>query len=341
MVYLCTCEWLARYSFGAELGRGAFATVFDATRKQPADASERVAIKVIDKALCGSLAEVEAEIAIMAMLRHAHVLKLHESFDTRKRMYLVMELATGGELFERLITYGVYTEADAARLFRQLCDALKYLARLGVTHGDLKPENLLFATPAPDAPLKIADFGLASVILGPTTHAATALCGTPSYVAPEILMALPRAYSPPVDMWAAGAILHVMLSCELPFGSAGELGLEKLYAHITAGDYERCQGSAWATVSGRAKDLVQKLLEVDRVERLTALGALVHPWVHFAGGGSDASLAAAQGALRKQLAHERLKAAINKVKATTRMQHAERWLQIQQAAGRTRPAAPP
>ena len=102
-------------------------------------------------------------------------------------MYLVLELASGGELFDRICQRGHFTEADAADVLRQLCDALSYMTRLGVTHADLKPENLLLATPAADAELKIADFGLASVILGPNTHAATALVGTPDYRAPPPL----------------------------------------------------------------------------------------------------------------------------------------------------------
>ena len=106
---------------------------------------------------------------------------------------------------------------------QQLCDALSYLQKLHITHGDIKPENMLLATPAEDAPLKLADFGLAAALLGPTTHAASALVGTPDYMAPELLLQKEHAYAPAVDHWAAGVVLYVLLSGTTPFGGTGQV----------------------------------------------------------------------------------------------------------------------
>ena len=346
-----------RYLLGQELGRGNFAAVYRARRRgegrsysgmdlslrrspsklnrTPSSGSglgegsmrrssgpppgAEVAIKAIDKARVASMSEVEAEVAIMSMLKHENILRLYETFDSRRRMYLVLEIATGGELYDRIIERGSYTEADAAVVMHQLFDALAYMHALGVTHADLKPANLLLATPAPNAPLKVADFGLASVLLGPTTHAAQTLVGTPDYMAPELLVSEPPRHSPPIDMWAAGVVLFVLLSGEPPFGGASA-GLAELFQRITTADFDHCEGEEWASISTDAKDAVLKLMEPDPNARLTAAAMLVHPWIHYAEGGTSQTLAAAQAALKGHQARQKMQRAVRTILAQRRMQ---------------------
>ncbi len=191
-----------KWKLGRVLGRGQFAVVHHATlRAPPADPvamaaakgappaltvqlssdvpREGVAIKVIDKARCeATIEEIECEVTIMQMVTHPHILRLYESFDSPKRLYMVLELATGGELFDRIVERGTYSEADAALVIRQLGDALQHIHSLDVVHSDLKPSNLILASPAEDAPLKVADFGLASIVMGPSTHASNSLVGS-------------------------------------------------------------------------------------------------------------------------------------------------------------------
>ena len=152
------------YVLGESLGRGSFATVRVATRRAPAHVyiPERVAIKVIDKARTDDLAALKREVAFMTTLSHPNIIQLFQIFDAKARLYIVMELAEGGDLFDRIVARGSYTEADAKRAVRQLCSALAHVHQQSIVHRDLKPENLLCASTAADAPIKVTDFGLAA-----------------------------------------------------------------------------------------------------------------------------------------------------------------------------------
>ena len=162
--------------------------------------------------------------------RYGCACRLYETFHSPRRIYLVLELAEGGELLDAIAARGTYCEADAARCVHQLCEALAYMHGLGVVHSDLKPSNLLLASRDPDAPLKVTDFGLGSVVLGPTTHAALGLVGTPDYMPPEALRG--EKHTAAVDMWATGVILYVLLKGEPPFTSAIG-GMELLFRRVS------------------------------------------------------------------------------------------------------------
>jgi len=205
------------YEFGNDLGSGNFAVVKKAKYKNytpngpiPAE----VAIKIIDKAKVEDMNDIQREVEIMQMVDHTHVIKLYEIFDEPKKMHLVMELVTGGELFDRIVAKGNYNERYAALTIRDLCDGLGYLHSKNVVHRDLKPENILYKSPAEDAPIKIADFGLARLVS--SKDLMKTACGTPGYVAPEVLRN--QGYdSGAVDMWSAGVILYIMLCGFPPF----------------------------------------------------------------------------------------------------------------------------
>lgn len=285
--------------------------------------AQALAVKAIDVSKVASLNEIEAEIEIMRMLRHPHIIRLFETFYSPKRIYLVLELAEGGELFDVIVERGRFGEADAATVTSQLCGALDHMHTLGVVHSDLKPSNLLLTSRSAEAQLnlKVTDFGLSSCVLGPTTHVANALVGTPDYMSPEAFRGEPQA--PSLDMWAVGVILYVLLSGEPPFvgHEAGAAGLETLYHSIVNVEYDRCKGEAWAQVSESAKELIISLLDPDKTRRPAASEVLVHKWTHLASGGDNASLAVAVARLRRYNAHRRMQRVARSVIASRRMTH--------------------
>lgn len=332
-----------RYVLGDELGRGNFAVVHRAERREAfankhALPLQPLALKAIDLAKVASRNEVEAEIKIMSMLNHEHILRLFDTIYTERRIYLVLERAEGGELLEVIADAGgVLTEAHAAKILRQLCEALQYMHRLGVVHSDLKPANILLMSRAPDAALKLADFGLSSVVLGVSTHVAHALVGTPDFIAPELLKGFVtrKKYAPALDMWAVGVLLYLLLKGQPPF----EAPLQSiLFKRITKGEYDRCEGTVWATTSEHAKDLVLKLLVDDPQARLGASEVLVHPFINYASGGDAASLEHAVARLRKYNARRRLQKATRGILAARRLEAATRFLTTSQQSGHSRTA---
>lgn len=174
---------------------------------------------------------VQCEIEVLRQLHHPNIVGLVDLFQTKKEYYLIMELAHGGELFDRILAKGYYTEVDAAELVKQMLIALVYIHdEVGVVHRDLKPENLLFAEPSEHSKLLITDFGLARVLKENDFLSTT--CGTPHYVAPEILKE--SGHSFPVDMWSVGVITYVLLAGYTPFWG-GENNDEKLmYPSLTS-----------------------------------------------------------------------------------------------------------
>ncbi|KAG8144015.1 hypothetical protein E2320_001145 [Naja naja] len=176
----------------------------------------RVTAKYDIKALIGRGREVcESELCVLPKVRHTNIIQLIEVFETQERVYMVMELATGGELFDRIIAKGSFTERDATRVLQMVLDGVKYLHTLGITHRDLKPENLLYYHPGMDSKIMITDFGLASARKKGDDCLMKTTCGTPEYIAPEILIRKP--YTNSVDMWALGVISYILLSGTMPF----------------------------------------------------------------------------------------------------------------------------
>jgi len=257
------------YEFCEELGSGEFSTVIRGIEKSTRD---EYAIKCIEKHQVDT-SRLETEITILKLVDHPHIISLKQYFDTPTTLYLVMELVTGGELFDKITQIGCYTEAKASILVGNILRALHYLHELGIAHRDLKPTNLLLKSPDDDTNVKIADFGL-SKIVGENAIMQTA-CGTPIYVAPEVLKG--EAYEKEIDLWSVGVITYILLCGFPPFFDDGS-NMGQLFDQIMSGEYEY-PDEYWADISDEAKDLIDNLLLVDPEERFTAAQALVHPWI--------------------------------------------------------------
>lgn len=193
-------------------------------------------------------------------------------FEGNRHLHLATELCTGGELFDRIIARGHYSEADAAVLVRKICDAVKHCHDRDICHRDLKPENFLFETTAEDAELKVIDFGLSRMDDGLSAGVMTTRVGTPYYIAPEVLG---RHYDKSCDLWSIGVITYILLCGYPPF--YGDTDPE-IFASVRAGRYD-FDSPEWTSVSNEAKDLISKLLLVEPSKRLTAQEALRHPWL--------------------------------------------------------------
>uniref|UniRef100_A0A672IEE1 Calcium/calmodulin-dependent protein kinase type 1-like n=1 Tax=Salarias fasciatus TaxID=181472 RepID=A0A672IEE1_SALFA len=249
--------------------RGAFSEVVLAEEKRT---QRLVAIKCIPKkALEGKENSIENEIAVLHKIKHANIVSLEEIFESKSHLYLVMQLVSGGELFDRIIEKGFYTEKDASKLIQQILDAVKYLHDMGIVHRDLKPENLLYYSMDEDSKIMISDFGL-SKIEGSGSVMSTA-CGTPGYVAPEVLAQKP--YSKAVDCWSIGVIAYILLCGYPPFYDENDA---KLFEQILKAEYE-FDSPYWDDISDSAKDFIVHLMEKDPNTRYTCEQALQHPWI--------------------------------------------------------------
>ncbi|KAK9408362.1 calcium/calmodulin-dependent protein kinase type IV [Crotalus adamanteus] len=312
------------YDLESELGRGATSIVYRCRQK---GTQKPFAVKILKKTelpaeeLCATLKKlfeekvdkkiVRTEIGVLLRLSHPNIIKLKEIYETPTEISLVLELVTGGELFDRIVEKGYYSERDAADAVKQILEAVAYLHANGIVHRDLKPENLLYATPAPDAPLKIADFGLSKIVADHVTM--KTVCGTPGYCAPEILRGC--AYGSEVDMWSIGIITYILLCGFEPFYD--ERGDQYMFKRILNCEYDFVS-PWWDDVSLNAKDLVRKLIVLDPKKRLTTFQALQHPWVT----GKAANfihMDTAQKKLQEFNARRKLKAAVKAVVASTRL----------------------
>ena len=240
------------------LGSGNFAQVKKCTNTKD---GTTWAVKIIDKSKVEDMGDIEREIEIMGAIDHPNVIKMVEVFDEPKKMNIIMDLVTGGELFDRIVEKGSYTEKEAATVMGTLCNALNYLHDKQIVHRDLKPENILLATKEEDAPIKIADFGLARMISNKDMMKTA--CGTPGYVAPEVLQN--KGYSSgAVDVWSTGVILYILLCGFPPFY---EEELPALFDQILKGKYD-FPSPWWDNISKDAKDLVKAMLTVDPKKRV-------------------------------------------------------------------------
>ncbi|KAE8616536.1 hypothetical protein XENTR_v10008830 [Xenopus tropicalis] len=257
------------FQFKEVLGTGAFSEVVLAEEKAT---GKLFAVKCIPKkALKGKESSIENEIAVLRKIKHENIVALEDIYESPSHLYLVMQLVSGGELFDRIVEKGFYTEKDASTLIRQVLDAVSYLHRLGIVHRDLKPENLLYFSQVEESKIMISDFGL-SKMEGKGDVMSTA-CGTPGYVAPEVLAQKP--YSKAVDCWSIGVIAYILLCGYPPFYDEND---SKLFEQILKADYE-FDSPYWDDISESAKDFIQHLMEKDSNKRYTCEQALRHPWI--------------------------------------------------------------
>lgn len=233
----------AKYEIKALIGRGSFSRV---VRVEHKSTRQPYAIKMIETRYREGREVCESELNVLRRVRHTNIIQLMEVFETTERVYMVMELATGGELFDRIIARGSFTERDATRVLQMVLDGVKYLHMLGITHRDLKPENLLYYHPGTDSKIMITDFGLASTRKKGDECLMKTTCGTPEYIAPEILVRKP--YTNAVDMWALGVISYILLSGTMPFEDENRM---RLYRQILKGKYSytgEVRVSYWAVI---------------------------------------------------------------------------------------------
>lgn len=258
-----------KYKFGKELGTGNFAVVKLGTCR---NGGKKFAIKIIDKALCAGKEDmIDMELAVLRQAQHNHIVGMHEYFDTPEKLYLVLDYVEGGELFDRIVDEGNFTEKDASRITRQMCEAIQYLHDRNIVHRDLKPENLLFRDRDNTDCILVTDFGLAKLI-DDATVLKTA-CGTPNYVAPEIL--LQRGYGKEVDVWSLGVILYILLCGYPPFYDESDA---LLFEIIMKGKFDFDE-RYWRDISKEAKSLIRNMLHVDPRKRLTTRQVLAHPFI--------------------------------------------------------------
>lgn len=261
---------VGKYEIGKTLGEGTFGKV-----KWAVDTStnQKVAIKILDKEKIQRQnmgAQIKKEISIMKMVRHPNVVKLHEVLASRTKIFIVLELVTGGELFDKIVAEGRFNEETARFYFRQLIEGVRYCHSQGVAHRDLKPENLLLDA---RSNLKISDFGLSALYTGEGDSTRTTLlhttCGTPNYVAPEVLE--DRGYDGrAADVWSCGVILYVLLAGFLPFD---EDTMSKLFAKIQKAEY---QFPPW--MKAEPRDLIGSILVPDPTKRLSVAAIVEHAW---------------------------------------------------------------
>ncbi|XP_076389383.1 calcium/calmodulin-dependent protein kinase II isoform X6 [Megachile rotundata] len=272
MATTTACTWFSdNYDLKEELGKGAFSVVRRCVQKST---GQEFAAKIINtkKLTARDFQKLEREARICRKLQHPNIVRLHDSIQEENYHYLVFDLVTGGELFEDIVAREFYSEADASHCIQQILESVHHCHHNGVVHRDLKPENLLLASKAKGAAVKLADFGLAIEVQG-EQQAWFGFAGTPGYLSPEVLKKEP--YGKPVDIWACGVILYILLVGYPPFWDEDQ---HRLYAQIKAGSYDY-PSPEWDTVTPEAKNLINQMLTVNPSKRITASEALKHPWI--------------------------------------------------------------
>ncbi|XP_038267216.1 calcium/calmodulin-dependent protein kinase type II subunit gamma isoform X7 [Lepidochelys kempii] len=259
------------YQLYEELGKGAFSVVRRCVKKS---SSQEYAAKIINtkKLSARDHQKLEREARICRLLKHPNIVRLHDSISEEAFHYLVFDLVTGGELFEDIVAREYYSEADASHCIHQILESVNHIHQHDIVHRDLKPENLLLASKCKSAAVKLADFGLAIEVQG-EQQAWFGFAGTPGYLSPEVLRKDP--YGKPVDIWACGVILYILLVGYPPFWDEDQ---HKLYQQIKAGAYD-FPSPEWDTVTPEAKNLINQMLTINPAKRITADQALKHPWV--------------------------------------------------------------
>jgi len=300
------------YDLGEELGSGAFSVVVKAQHKKTHDT---VAIKQVDKDQTDA-EEMYNELNVMSQLNHPNLVTFKEIFEGPERFYVVMELVTGGELFDRIIELQRYSEKEAVHVMLQVLSGLKHMHDNNIAHRDLKPENLLLSSKESNATVKIADFGFATKVINDSEL--LQLVGTPPYFAPELSLlrdeSIMTGYGRPVDIWAMGVILYILLSGIHPFQIADE---DLMLDNIQNAKWDWV-GPNWIKISSDAKDLVRNMLAKDPVNRYSINQCLTHKWL-TAGIVNTEDLGKVADAIRALQARKRLKGAMQAVMAQQKL----------------------
>ncbi|KAL7447563.1 hypothetical protein ACHAXS_010366 [Conticribra weissflogii] len=262
------------YQLNARLKSGSFATVCRGTHRAT---GKKVAIKCVLRMDLppNDDAAIYDEVLILSTLRHRYICPLIDFFEERECYFFVMELMYGGDLFDRIGKRKTYSEEDARDLCRKMLESVRYCHENSVAHCDMKPKNLLLISDDDDVDIKLADFGFATRVYEPCSL--TKQCGTPFFVAPEVLLRTP--YDQRSDMWSVGVIIYLLLGGDLPFMGRTQ---KELFRKIVVGTFE-FPDESWSHVSEEAKDLVSKLLVTDPAERMSSRDALASPWMRKRG----------------------------------------------------------
>uniref|UniRef100_A0A8C6VYQ0 Calcium/calmodulin-dependent protein kinase IGb n=1 Tax=Nothobranchius furzeri TaxID=105023 RepID=A0A8C6VYQ0_NOTFU len=254
------------FDFIEELGSGAFSEVYMVREKKT---GKTFAMKCIKKKKKRDI-NLENEIAVLRKIKHENVVGMEDFYESRTHYYLIMHLVSGGELFDRILDRGVYSEKDASKVIQQILQAVSYLHQSGVVHRDLKPENILYYSQDEDSKIMISDFGLSKMA---DSGIMSTACGTPGYVAPEVLAQKP--YSKAVDCWSIGVITYILLCGYPPFYEENET---RLFSKIMKAQYD-FDSPFWDDISESAKDFIRNMMQKNPSMRYTTEQALRHPWI--------------------------------------------------------------
>ncbi|XP_061906110.1 calcium/calmodulin-dependent protein kinase type 1D-like isoform X2 [Entelurus aequoreus] len=254
------------FEFIGKMGSGSFSEVFMVREKKT---GTLFALKCLKKKhLVHS--NLENEINVLKRIKHDNVVGLEDFYESRTHFYLVMELVSGGELFDRILDKGVFTEKDASTVIKQVLEAVSYLHDNSIVHRDLKPENLLYYSTDENAKIMVSDFGLSKTLEHGVMSTA---CGTPGYVAPEVLAQKP--YNKTVDCWSIGVITYILLCGYPPFFEENET---RLFSKIMRADYA-FHSPFWDEISESAIDFIRNMMEKNPTKRFSTEQALQHPWI--------------------------------------------------------------
>uniref|UniRef100_A0A8P4GG35 Calcium/calmodulin-dependent protein kinase IGb n=1 Tax=Dicentrarchus labrax TaxID=13489 RepID=A0A8P4GG35_DICLA len=249
-----------------EKWKGAFSEVYMVKEKKT---GKMFAMKCVKKKQKRDL-NLENEIAVLRRIKHENVVGLEDFYESHTHYYLIMQLVSGGELFDRILDRGVYSEKDASSVIQQVLQAVSYLHQNGIVHRDLKPENILYYSQEEQSKIMISDFGLSKMVEDDIMSTA---CGTPGYVAPEVLAQKP--YSKAVDCWSIGVITYILLCGYPPFYEESE---SRLFSKIMKAQYE-FDSPFWDDISESAKDFIRNMMQKNPSMRYTTDLALRHPWI--------------------------------------------------------------
>ncbi|XP_033127970.1 serine/threonine-protein kinase 33-like [Anneissia japonica] len=265
------------YTFGNKIGAGSFGVVIEAVQ---INTDQKLAIKIVNKEKAGSSAVklLEREVGIMKIVKHKYIVHLEEVYETPKKMYLVMEFCGEGDLQHMLNESKTLNEKDTQTVVKRLASAVAYLHKNDIVHRDIKLENILlskdYENPEDKLNIKLSDFGLSIVKGGVGSDAMMqTMCGTPMYMAPEVINN--QGYSQQCDVWSIGVIAYLLISGTPPFTGRDE---ESLYTAIRKGEVD-FTSSVWEGISEEVKNAIQGLTKLDPAHRLTANELLNHPWM--------------------------------------------------------------